>query len=141
MRSRRLTEFIFADMNQQYLNWLIDILGFNGAKVKCGGKGVISEFLERIKESGDELLRQRAQAGTAKTTVIVQHELAESSWKTWASTVAACSLLGDTCTIRSARGTMRRAIATWCLREVGAVVASENLAASRLCILPTTAAS
>jgi len=40
---------------------------------KCGGSGVVNEFLERLKESGEELLRERARDGKATTTVILQH--------------------------------------------------------------------
>lgn len=72
-------EFIFVDTNEKYLNHVIDTVGFDGAKAACDGKEVALEFLRRIKESGEELLKERARAGIAKTTVILQHYPEEAS--------------------------------------------------------------
>lgn len=66
-------EFIIVDTNRDYVSHMIHSAGFHGARNKCGGKSVVEDFLGRVQEDGVQLLMQRAEQGTASTTVIIQH--------------------------------------------------------------------
>jgi hypothetical protein len=50
-----------------------DITGSGEAFAKCGGIPVVSKFLWSVADAGKRLLKERAQQGTAKTVVILQH--------------------------------------------------------------------
>jgi len=67
-------EVIAIDTNQ------VDIEGLGGDSRgawkmgnMCGGQGNMENFLQRVNQAGQELLRQRAAQGTAKTVLIIQH--------------------------------------------------------------------
>lgn len=66
-------EVIGVDTNGDH----VDELNGNGhadAVFKnCGGKGAVSGFLGMIKKSGEDMLRCRAQKGSASTVLIIQH--------------------------------------------------------------------
>jgi hypothetical protein len=66
-------EFIFVDTNAAYVSNELYSAGFLASRAKCGGAAEVVNFLSRIRTSGEDLLRQRARQGTAKTTVILQH--------------------------------------------------------------------
>lgn len=68
-------EIIAVDTNYQnvvhHLGWTA--LGFQDAFYKCGYPGTVERFMKRIEAAGEQLLRDRAWYGTAKTTIILQH--------------------------------------------------------------------
>lgn len=67
-------EVIAIDTNSNGLgdlggDWRGHGTAFNG----CGGAGEVENFLTAVDRSGTQLLRERAQKGTARTVLIIQH--------------------------------------------------------------------
>jgi len=50
-----------------------DLTGSGHAFNLCGGQNVATDFLHQVADAGLRLLKERAQKGTAKTVVILQH--------------------------------------------------------------------
>lgn len=69
-------EFISVDTNAPYLGHKVETNdnGFAESTLsQCGGKQNVVNFLNKIYTEGKHLLRERASAGSATTTVLIQH--------------------------------------------------------------------
>merc|ERR1719321_1212601 len=53
-------EFIFVDKNREYVSRMLNTWGFHDARRKCGGQAAAHDFLARVEDEGERLLRRRA---------------------------------------------------------------------------------
>jgi len=67
-------EVIALDTNAHFMGSLGgDPQGSQAAMDLCGGRNAVSAFLQDVAQAGSRLLIERAQQGTAKTVLIIQH--------------------------------------------------------------------
>lgn len=73
-------ELIAVDQNAVDVGGLGgDASGHRNVFKICGGEGSVAGFLNLVKDSGEDLLRERAARGTASTVVIIQHYPSEGA--------------------------------------------------------------